>query len=92
MPDSHEEREWVRDFWSALRPWHEGVYVNFLGDEGAERVQAVVRAEEVRPAPSLEAKVRPGQLLPHQPEHPAQLAGRREQVHRPGSMIRLTAG
>ena len=34
-----EEREWVRDFWSALRPWHEGVYVNFLGDEGAERVQ-----------------------------------------------------
>ena len=34
-----EEREWVRDFWSALRPWHEGVYVNFLGDEGAERVK-----------------------------------------------------
>ena len=26
-------------FWSALRPWHEGVYVNFLGDEGAERVR-----------------------------------------------------
>ena len=34
-----EEREWACDFWSALRPWHEGVYVNFLGDEGAERVQ-----------------------------------------------------
>ncbi len=34
-----EEREWVQDFWSALRPWHEGVYVNFLGDEGAERVE-----------------------------------------------------
>ncbi len=34
-----EEREWVRDFWSALRPWHEGVYVNFLGDEGTERVR-----------------------------------------------------
>ena len=34
-----EEREWVRDFWSSLRPWHEGVYVNFLGDEGAERVR-----------------------------------------------------
>src|SRR4249919_1814365 len=34
-----EEREWVRDFWSALRPWHEGVYVNFLGDEGAERIR-----------------------------------------------------
>ena len=34
-----EAREWVRDFWSALQPWHEGVYVNFLGNEGAERIQ-----------------------------------------------------
>ena len=34
-----DEREWVRNFWSALEPWHEGVYVNFLGDEGAERVR-----------------------------------------------------
>jgi len=34
-----EECEWVRDFWSALRPWHEGVYVNFLGDEGTERIR-----------------------------------------------------
>src|SRR5918992_276496 len=34
-----EEREWVRAFWAALGPWHEGVYVNFLGDEGADRVR-----------------------------------------------------
>jgi len=33
------EREWVRGFWSALEPWHQGVYVNFLGDEGADRVR-----------------------------------------------------
>jgi FAD binding domain-containing protein/berberine-like enzyme len=33
------EREWVRGFWSALEPYHQGVYVNFLGDEGAERVR-----------------------------------------------------
>jgi FAD/FMN-containing dehydrogenase len=33
------EREWVRDFWSALAPHHRGVYVNFLMDEGAERVR-----------------------------------------------------
>jgi FAD/FMN-containing dehydrogenase len=33
------ERDWVRGFWSALEPWHQGVYVNFLGDEGAERVR-----------------------------------------------------
>jgi Berberine and berberine like len=34
-----EEREWVRSFWSALEPWHEGVYVNFLGDEGDDRIR-----------------------------------------------------
>jgi FAD/FMN-containing dehydrogenase len=34
-----QERDWVRDFWSALEPWHQGVYVNFLGDEGADRVR-----------------------------------------------------
>jgi FAD/FMN-containing dehydrogenase len=34
-----EEREWVRGFWSALEPWHQGVYVNFLGDDEPERVR-----------------------------------------------------
>lgn len=33
-----EEREWVRSFWSALKPWHQGVYVNFLGAEEPQRV------------------------------------------------------
>jgi len=33
------EREWARGFWSALRPFHTGVYVNFLMDEGEERVR-----------------------------------------------------
>ena len=35
-----EEREWVRDFWSALEPHHAGgVYVNFLMNEGEDRVR-----------------------------------------------------
>jgi FAD binding domain/Berberine and berberine like len=33
-----EEREWARGFWSALAPFHEGVYVNFLMEEGQDRV------------------------------------------------------
>jgi FAD/FMN-containing dehydrogenase len=41
-----EEREWVRGFWDALEPWHEGVYVNFLGDEGDERVRRAYGAEK----------------------------------------------
>ena len=33
------EREWARRFWSALRPYHRGVSVNFLMNEGEERVR-----------------------------------------------------
>jgi hypothetical protein len=41
-----EERQWVRDFWSALEPWHQGVYVNFLGDEGDERIRQAYAPEK----------------------------------------------
>jgi hypothetical protein len=33
------ERAWARDLWEALRPHHAGVYVNFLMDEGVDRVR-----------------------------------------------------
>jgi hypothetical protein len=32
------EREWARECWAALRPHHAGVHVNWLMDEGTERV------------------------------------------------------
>src|SRR6266545_398638 len=37
-----EERQWVRDFYSALEEWQTSVYVNFLSDaeEGQERIRA----------------------------------------------------
>ncbi len=34
-----EEREWARTFWAALAPHHTSVYVNFLMDEGEERIR-----------------------------------------------------
>jgi FAD/FMN-containing dehydrogenase len=34
-----EEREWSRTFWNALQPHHQGVYVNFLMEEGEQRVR-----------------------------------------------------
>jgi FAD/FMN-containing dehydrogenase len=34
-----QEREWSRNFWSALEPHHTSVYVNFLMDEGQDRVR-----------------------------------------------------
>jgi FAD/FMN-containing dehydrogenase len=41
-----DEREWVRGLWSALEPNHNGVYVNFLMDEGAERVREAYGPEK----------------------------------------------
>jgi FAD/FMN-containing dehydrogenase len=34
-----EEREWARAYWSALAPYHTSVYINFLMDEGEDRVR-----------------------------------------------------
>jgi hypothetical protein len=34
-----EERAWARKLWSDLEPWHSSVYVNFLMEEGEERVR-----------------------------------------------------
>ena len=39
------ERGWVRDFWDALAPHHVGVYVNFLMEEGEERVREAYGAD-----------------------------------------------
>jgi FAD/FMN-containing dehydrogenase len=41
-----QEREWVRDFWSALEPWHSTVYVNFLMEEGGERIRQAYGASK----------------------------------------------
>jgi FAD/FMN-containing dehydrogenase len=54
-----EEREWVRTFWSALEPWHQTVYVNFLGDEGQERVRTAYGAEKYDRLKTLKRKYDP---------------------------------
>jgi hypothetical protein len=41
-----EEREWARAYWSALSPHHTGVYVNFLMEEGEERVRQAYGASK----------------------------------------------
>jgi FAD/FMN-containing dehydrogenase len=37
--DAPTSREWVLQNWAGLRPAARGVYVNFLGDEGAARIR-----------------------------------------------------
>jgi len=40
------ERQWARDYWSALEPHHTSVYVNFLMEEGEERVRQAYGADK----------------------------------------------
>jgi FAD/FMN-containing dehydrogenase len=54
-----EEREWVRNFWSALEPWHTTVYVNFLMDEGEDRIRQAYGAEKYDGLKALKQKYDP---------------------------------
>ena len=54
-----EERQWVRDFWSALAPHHMGVYVNFLMEEGEERVREAYGPEKYDRLKALKRKYDP---------------------------------
>src|SRR6266545_634685 len=54
-----EEREWVRSFWSALEPWHQTVYVNFLEDEGEERIRTAYGVERYDRLKNLKRKYDP---------------------------------
>ena len=53
------EREWVRRFWSALEPHHTSVYVNFLMDEGQERIRQAYGAEKYERLQALKRKYDP---------------------------------
>jgi FAD/FMN-containing dehydrogenase len=54
-----EEREWVRNFWSALEPHHMGVYVNFLMDEGPERIRQAYGPQKYDRLQALKRKYDP---------------------------------
>ena len=54
-----QEREWVRDFWSSLERWHTTVYVNFLDEEGEERIRAAYGEEKYNRLKALKRKYDP---------------------------------
>ena len=58
-----EERQWVRDFWSALEPYRTGAYVNFLMDEGEERVRQAYGAENHDRLKALKRRYDPENLF-----------------------------
>jgi FAD binding domain/Berberine and berberine like len=59
-----EEREWVRNFWSALEPHHtSGVYVNFLMNEGEERVREAYGPQKYDRLKALKSRYDPDNLF-----------------------------
>ena len=54
-----EEREWVRNFWSALEPHFTSVYVNFLMDEGEDRVRQAYGPQKYDRLKTLKRKYDP---------------------------------
>jgi FAD/FMN-containing dehydrogenase len=54
-----EERDWVREFWSALEPWHTSVYVNFLEDAGEDRIRDAYGSERYDRLKKLKRKYDP---------------------------------
>ena len=63
-------RDWCVDYWNATHPYSMGgAYVNFMMDEGQDRVRATY-GDNYDAAGAGQAGLRPRQLLPRQPEHP----------------------
>jgi hypothetical protein len=58
-----EERDWARGLWSALKPHHTTVYVNFLMDEGEERIREAYGSEKYDRLKSLKRRYDPDNVF-----------------------------
>ena len=58
-----EERQWARNFWSALEPYHTSVYVNFLMQEGEERIRQAYGARKYDRLKALKRRYDPDNLF-----------------------------
>lgn len=57
------ERQWARDYWTALEPYHTSVYVNFLMEEGEERVKQAYGAAKYERLKTLKRKYDPSNFF-----------------------------
>lgn len=58
-----DERQWARDYWDALSPHHTSVYVNFLMEEGEERVRQAYGADKYDRLKALKRRYDPTNFL-----------------------------
>ena len=61
--DKAEQQRWVDAFMAALTQDEHGVYSNFLGDEGAERVRAAYPGKTWERLTAIKAKIDPANLF-----------------------------
>ena len=58
-----QEREWARGLWSALRPHHQHVYVNFMMEEGEDRIREAYGAAKYDRLKALKRKHDPSNFF-----------------------------
>jgi FAD/FMN-containing dehydrogenase len=58
-----ERDRWARGYWSALAPFHTGVYVNFLMEEGEERVRQAYGAAKYDRLKALKRRYDPENIF-----------------------------
>jgi FAD/FMN-containing dehydrogenase len=54
-----EERAWAQSYWAALSPYHTSAYVNFLMEEGEERIRQAYGAVKYERLKALKGKYDP---------------------------------
>ena len=59
------EREWAHSYWSALQPHHTSTYVNFLMDEGEERIRNAYGPQKYARLQALKCRYDPDNVLRH---------------------------
>ena len=64
-PDESEANiRWTREFWGAMKPFlADAVYLNYIGDEGEERIQAAYGMAKYNRLAALKKKYDPGNLF-----------------------------
>jgi hypothetical protein len=58
-----QEREWARGLWTALEPHHQNVYVNFLMEEGEERIREAYGGTKYDRLKALKRNYDPGNFF-----------------------------
>lgn len=58
-----EQRQWARDYWATLAPFHTGVHVNFLIEQGHARVRQPYGDTKLRRLTTQKRKYDPTDFL-----------------------------